>query len=143
MNPKTKIGLVLFQLAVAIGWAVGVVWFYFMVASVGEPVSTMAVLSYWARLLVGPVLLLVGSLSLIPEGRHQRSMSAVAFIGSLAIVFQALRGIAPAVGESYQRGSYAFAVLLVGIVGVSILSAVTGYTLYRDVRLPNGAGGLA
>ena len=137
-----KSSLILFQLVVAFGWAVGVVWFYFVVASVGAPVSTTVVLSYWARLLVGPVLMFVGSFLLIPEGRHQRLMSIVALVGSLAVVFQALKAIAPAAWESLQRGGYGFATLWGSMVGVSILSGVAAYVLYREVRSPNASAGV-
>jgi zinc transporter ZupT len=134
MSALNKNSLIAFQTAVALGWVLGVVWWFFVLEGAGAGATTTAVLWYWCRLLSGPVLLLTGSISLLRVGHHQRFMSTVALVGSGIVVFHALRSFVPAARESYLRDSYWFAMLLGSFVVMSILSGVAAFKNFQGVR---------
>jgi uncharacterized membrane protein len=132
MTPKLKSILIFFQLVVGLGWALGVTWLFLAIAASAEPISRVTVVAYWGAVLVGPIVLIVGSLSLVAPTRHRRMASLLAVLGSLAVSIQSLVWVAPSVGASLGRNQKGLAVLAAGIVGISVLSSLGAYVLYRD-----------
>ena len=143
MTPKLKTILIFFQLVVGLGWALGVTWLFLAIAASAEPISRLTVVAYWGGVLVGPIVLIVGSLSLAAPTRHRQLASLLAVLGSLVVSAQSLVWIAPSVGASLGRNQKGLAVLAASIVGISILSSLGAYLLYRDERASRATAGVA
>jgi len=134
MTPKLKNVLIFFQLIVGLGWALGVTWLFLAIAASAEPISRVTVVAYWGAVLVGPVVLVVGSLSLVAPTRHRQFASLLAVVGSLAVSIQSLVWVAPSVGASLGRNQTGLAALAASIVAISVLSSLGAFVLYRDER---------
>ena len=133
MKQLTKDLLTLFQVVVGLAWVAGVIWAVLALGAVAEPISTAAVLIYWGPMLVGPLLMIVGSLCVAGNIRL-RMTSVVAFVGSLVLVAQALLWVVPAAHQSWFDGERWFSRLVAGVVAVTALSAISAFVLLRDAR---------
>ena len=93
--------------------------------------------------MLGPILLFGGSLNLLGAARRRNRASIVAVIGSLAVALQSLVWVGPAIGESLRRKEQGFPALWGSVVGVSVLTVLVAYLLYRNTRsqaVPSSVG---
>jgi glucan phosphoethanolaminetransferase (alkaline phosphatase superfamily) len=134
MTPKMKQILIFFQLVIGLGWVIGLTWVFVAILAAAEPVSVPRVLSYWGGMLVGPIALVIGSISLVGTSRHPRRAGWLAIIGSVAVSIQSLMWVVPSVGESLARNDSGLAALAAVIVGLSLLSSLSAYVTTRDER---------
>jgi hypothetical protein len=134
MTPTMKYLLIFFQLVVGLGWVIGLTWMFIAILTAAEPVSMVRVLSYWGGMLVGPVVLVVGSVLFVGTSGHRRHAGWLAISGAVAVSIQSLVWVAPSVSRSLVRNNKGLAVLAALIVGLSLLSSLSAYATTRDER---------
>ena len=134
MTPTMKHSLIFFQLVVGLGWVIGLTWVFVAILAAAEPVSIVRVLAYSGGMLVGPVVLVIGSLLLVGTTRHRRLAGGLAVIGAAVVAIQSLVWVAPSVGESLGRNDSGLAALAAIIVGLSLLTSLAAYVTSQDDR---------
>jgi uncharacterized membrane protein len=122
------------QLIVGLVWVLGLIWMFLALAAIAEPISAVAVLTYWGGLLFSPILLFVSSLAMFRATRHRLLAGTFAVIGSLAVLVQALVWVGPSMVASLRGEDNRLAALLAGIVAMSVVSSLAAFMLYRDLR---------
>jgi hypothetical protein len=113
-------------------WALFVVWIYLALSGVTEPVSATAVLLYFTCLLIGPLVLIVGSIFVL-TGKSARNGAVLSSIGCVIltgfVLYQVWYIAQPPQPLEYKPFS---TYILHGVfLAVAIVSDLVAYRLYR------------
>jgi hypothetical protein len=118
-------------LLVGIVWALAVGWIYLSLSTIAEPTSVAQVIAYYAGLLAGPLILIVGP-ALVLNGTYAKPGAALAMIGcvvlTIFVVYQSLQAFH--VEPLQVQPPYALYAI---VVVLTLLSDVAAVCLYQRV----------
>ena len=126
--------IAVFHFLLALFWVLGLAWIFLALAAMSTPVSAFGVVFYWGGLLVGPLLLMGGSIVLIVSRRPSRAARLVSLLGAGALAGVSLVWVGPSMFEMLRKGDYGFGFILGFVIGASMFSGLTTYTQWVGLR---------
>jgi hypothetical protein len=122
---------------VGIVWALGVGWMYLVLSGIAEPISVFTTSFYYIQMLVGPILLIIGSIFIL-TGSHSKAGVIFTMIGcailTALVAYNTVQDLHPKPLQA--KPPYAFDVALLVVAVVVDIGALRMYQFISSKNAP-------
>jgi hypothetical protein len=125
-------GPAIYLVGVGCLWALVIVWIFLALSSIAQPVSTSAVVLYFGCLLVGPLLLVAGSVFVL-MGKFVRNGAVLTSVGCVILtgfVFYQVWSITQP-PQALEFRPFSIYAIHGAFLVVAVVSDLAAYRLYR------------